>query len=198
MGRMPFKWWFCFGTLLTVVRDGSKFKKLDDIDIGVFYDEYDVHAFETIARAFSLKVQRKIIDDVTKKPLYISFKVSENVVADAAPIEVDIFAWYKWKGLYWHTYDVDMENPKNGIPKRYTLKGVPCWMLDQKIIKLDNFADTMLPGCIPLKYGSLMDEWYGHWLEPKECVSDTRWKIKVKSMSDLKTGKVKKLAWPDE
>lgn len=195
--------WVCFGTLLTYVRDQGKFKKEDDIDLGVFFETFEPMHFlnMTNSRGWDLDVQ--IIDDFNKKPLYMSLKPQRDTQTITGDIHVDIFAWREWEGYYWHTYDMNMDRPSNGKLRQYTFKGVPKWMFDGGMIPWENVADTGMHLWIPLKYGSLMDYWYPPkgggdigWLKPRQCVSEAEAIIRVKSCSAFKTGNVEWLKRP--
>lgn len=192
------KWFLCFGSLLTVIRDKQKFGN-DDLDIGVFYDEFEPVHIKNFCAGCGWKVEKTILHDVDKKPLFMSLVPTKDVETITGPIHIDVFAWYLHKGVYYHTYDVKMENQK--VPSKYIFKGVEKDTLDH-LISIDNVANSMMYAKIPLMYGTLLDTWYTdyekgyHWLEPRKCVSDTQWKLEMKSCSGFKSGKYEKVKWP--
>lgn len=187
---MPFDWFFCFGTMLTLVRDKGKFKKIDDVDVGVFFDDFNIRYLENWCKANGFVITRQIIDDITKKHLYVSIEPKNDVKTITGSFGLDVFMWRKYNGYYWHTYDVMMERPKNGIPKKYIFKGVPETALN-KIIHIDSIAKTPFHGYVPLKYGTLMDLWYPNWIEKRQECSHTKWVMTMKSCKDIHEGKAK-------
>jgi hypothetical protein len=197
------EWFFCFGTMLTLVRDGGKFKKRDDVDIGVFYDKYEPVYIKNFCASNGFDIVNRIIDDTTGKPLYLTIAPKSDVKMNTGTVFIDIFAWYKWEGLYWHTYDVKMEKPAKGIPRKYIFKGIPAYTLESGMVNRDNVGDSMMYAKIPLKYGTLLDYWYTHekngtvyhWLDPRSEVSDAKWQIEMDSCRGFKTGKLKKVNW---
>lgn len=185
---MPCKWFFCFGTMLTLVRDKGKFAKNDDIDVGVYFEDFEPVYIKNWCSANGFDVRRTIIDDITKKPLYYSIVPKPDIAIVTGKFHLDVFAWMKYKNYYWHTYDVKIENPKHGIPNKYIFKGVPEYAL-QKLTNIDGIAGTMFSGFVPLKYGTLLDIWYPNWIERREEVSHTKWALNVHSCKDIYSGK---------
>ena len=188
MNRNSWKWWFCFGTMLTLVREKGEFKKHDDVDIGVFYDEYEPRLIENFAQSTGWEIKNKIVHDVSGKPLFMSLTPNEDAKRAYGNVHVDIFAWVKFEDHYWHTYDVKMEKPKRGVPHRYIFKGVESWIFDSGFVNRDNVAGGMIHGYIPLKYGTLLDRWYPDWLVKREEVSHADRTIRMKSCKGFKTG----------
>lgn len=118
------KWFLCFGTLLSVIRDKC-FDISQDIDIGVigpiddiFQQQYDQG-----------NVNNFIKSNHTGKILKFDYRTPEGV-------HIDVFRWVKFKGMYWHTLDYKMEFPKNGVPSEYLFKSMPkeVFDIDQKEI----------------------------------------------------------------
>jgi hypothetical protein len=197
MQSMPFKWFFCFGTMLAMIRDKGKFEEGSDIDVGVFFDQYEDRYTNQIMKAFCFSRTTHIIHDVTGKCLYQSFFCGKEQFPDLGELHLDIFAWIKVGKFYYHTYDLDFEKPKDGIPKRYVFKGVPAEYIDAGLQKVEQCGGSMLEGWIPKKYGTLLDEWYPDWAVPRKTVSQTRHQIECKSCAELTTGKFKKTIWTD-
>lgn len=177
---MPMKWFLCFGNLLTVVRDGGKFKENDDLDIGFYYDQFEFVYIKNVCEAHGWRVDRKILNDVDKKPLYLSLSPKEDIAKITGDFHLDLFAWYRYNGMYWHTYDVNMERPQNSIPSRYIFKGVPAYLLDE-LTHRDDIAGSGMHAWIPIKYGTLLDLWYPDWLHKRKEVSSDKYKIEIKS-----------------
>lgn len=184
---MPCKWFFCFGTMLTLVRDKGKFKHPDDVDVGVFLDEFEPRHLYNWCQANGFVIIRKIVDDITKKPLYISIEPSEDVQRITGKFGLDVFMWMKYNGYYWHTYDVKMERPKHGVPNKYYFKGIPEHSLSE-IVPINSIAGTSFHGHVPLKYGTLMDLWYPNWIEKRNECSHTKWVMSMKSCKSIHDG----------
>lgn len=188
-GVLSRSWWFCFGTMLTLVRDHGKFKKMDDVDVGVLYDTFEWRHIHNWYSSRGYLVENKIIDDVTKKPMYMSLKPCGDNAMVTGEWFLDIFAWRKWNGFYWHTYDTQMERPTSGVPSRYVFKGVPCELFDAGCTVRENLADSMMHGWVPLRYGTLLDLWYPDWLHKREECSHDKYVLECKSCSAFETGK---------
>jgi len=189
----PMKWFFCFGTMLSIVRSDMRVaqgkepkfpKKCDDVDVGVFYDEFQPIYITNFCKSNGWVVDNRIVSDTTGKTLYMGLKPREDVADMMGNVHVDIFCWVKHDGYYWHTYDVDMKRPKNGKLKRYTFKGVPAWAIDGGVVERVNIGGSHHCGFIPLKYGTLLDLWYPDWLVPRECVSEGEVRV-VKSCKEI-------------
>ena len=193
-GSMHAKHWLCFGGLLHLVRDGNVDAD-HDIDIGVFYEEYDdvqaIRAFEK----YEYKLNKSIKNDVDSKYLYLGF---EYVGSRGLP-PVDVFAWYKHGDIRYHTYDTAHENRE--IPSRYIFKGVPTKFLptvgvtakqDPKMANLffgpwnKPLFNMEMP--VPLYMGSLLDIWYPNWLKP----------VAMQSISPYTIGMASCEKWNDE
>lgn len=188
------KWWFCFGTMLSIVRtdmmraQGQKVKfpkKQDDVDIGVFYDDYQPVYVKNFCDGNGWIVDNCIVSDTSGKVLFVSLRPRKDIADVLGDVHLDIFCWVKHDGQYWHTYDVDMKRPKNGKLSRYTFKGTPCWMFDGGFVERTNLGDSMHYGFIPMKYGSCLDLWYPDWIVPQECVSNAQEVRVVKSCKEM-------------
>jgi len=168
----PAKWFVCFGTLLRMIRDKGNMKEGDDIDLGLLYEEFDQHIIENHIKAFGLEIERMIINDVTKTPLYYGLK------AYGTNIHICIFLWYKHKNIRYHTYDINREG-KN-VPSKYIFKGVPADTLegDTQQMPVPNTYRTVN---VPRGYGRLLDTWYPDWLTKRKGQSSTKWQLEMKS-----------------
>lgn len=193
---MQGRWFFCFGTLLTLVRDKGVFPERDDVDIGLFYEEDGDKYVKHLCWLLGFKEDRRIVNDVEKKPLYVSLSPTDDCRADLGNVHVDLFFWYKHHKQRYHTYDVNMENPPTGIPKTYYFKGIDANLLEETV-RIDNIADSMMEGRIPLRYGALLDAWYPHWLQRRKEVSATPYLLKCKSCAAFTTHSHKKVQWPE-
>lgn len=182
-------WWFCFGTMLTFVRNRGQFKKLDDVDVGVSFDTFEWLYMENFCRSRGYAVDRKIVDDVSGKPMYMSFKPMGAATELTGEWFLDVFAWRLYKDFYWHTYDTEMEYPKNGVPKRYKFKGVPRELFEAGFAEQENVAGSCMSGWIPLRYGSLLDLWYPDWLHERQECSHDKYVLECKSCKSFLTGK---------
>jgi len=193
-------WFLCFGSLLALIRD-KKFGD-DDLDIGMFYDRYEPQFIKNLCNGRGWEIHHKIVHDETRRALYYSLVPQKDWQQVMGKIHVDLFCWYKWDGYYWHTYDVRMEEPKRGIPSMYTLKGIPCWMLDSGLVAWNGVGGTTMWVNVPLKYGSLFDNWYPPsdanplgWIHPHKEISDAPRIIEFKNFSDLENNKFTKVKW---
>lgn len=194
VGMGPHKrWFFCFGTMLSIVRSDMRVaqgkepkfpQKQDDVDVGVFYDEFEPVHVKNFCAANGWVVDNRIVSDTTGKPLFTSLRPRSDVVDILGDVHIDIFCWVKHDGHYWHTYDTEMKRPKNGKLSRYTFKGIPEWMLSSGVVERLNVGGSRHYGFIPAKYGSCLDEWYPDWLVPQECVSKGKVKV-VKSCKEM-------------
>lgn len=184
---MPTKWWFCFGTMLTLIRDEGKFKKIDDVDVGVFYDDFEPRYITNWCKSNGFVITKHIVDDITRKPLYYSIEPMEDIQKITGKFALDVFMWIKYKGFYWHTYDVKMEKPSNGIPRKYIFKGVPENAFSD-IIHIDSIAGTSFHGYVPLKYGTLLDLWYPNWIVKREECSHAKWVMSMDSCKEIHKG----------
>jgi len=177
-------YWLCFGPLINLIRDKST-DKMDDIDVGVFYEDYKELDLANSFNKWGYTLRKKILDDQSKYPLYYSFKHP-----DFPP--VDVFLWYEHNGIYYHTYDYHQE--KRTIPSEYVFKGVPVELFPKRGIHPAHdvnitrtfFGKKREPMFnfeinIPSKYGELMDFWYPNWLIEKEMQSMSPYVVKMKS-----------------
>lgn len=176
---LPLTWFLNFGSLLKFTR-GEDFVKDEDFDIGIFYDEYDQRQLENNLQTRGFEIKHKIVDDTTRKPLYYNLRMRAEL---GIKMEFCLFCWYKHKGLYWHTYDIQMEG--RDIPKMYTFKGIPVDLFEDKIMKV-NCPGTHRDVQILPRYGSVLDYWYPDWrIKRKQAVSTTRWQISMKSLKSF-------------
>lgn len=202
------KWFFCFGTLLNIVRYICAKRTINlklfeqDIDLGMIYDQCD---YEQIIKAFTgngYRITHQIINDVTGKPLNIHFTPDDETPT------IDVYFWIKKGDFYYHTYDFSKEGKK--IPSKYVFKGIKSEWIDVSRITIKNIQDSTPDGrfminnhgvwtldafedhgdmkfYIPYNYSALLFEWYGCWiLEDKRFgQSKTRWLKKIKSCGEL-------------
>lgn len=174
--RPQLKWFICFGALLRIIRDKGKMPDGEDIDFGIFYEDYNPKHLEAVFQAGGIYVKKKIINDVTKKPLYYT------MVDYSTGIEVCIFAWIKHNGIRYHTYDVKLEGKK--IPSKYVFKGVPEALFNDIMEK--PLIDTYRSVKVPVAYGALFDLWYEDWCVERSGVSKTKWVLEMKSCKQFK------------
>lgn len=188
LGGLRVKWWLCFGNVLHLIRD----KSIDDdhdIDIGIHHGATDLDSISATFAKFQYSVRKKIISDVDKSLLYVSFESRKGLPP------IDVFAWYEHNGVSYHTYDVNFENKK--IPSVYCFKGTPTKLLPDKFTPVCSDKNLLrfqyqrhpkeMPLFreyiqIPLKYGSLMDLWYPDWMQKRKGQSVSPYVVRVKSM----------------
>jgi hypothetical protein len=176
------RWFYSFGTLLEYLADRT-FGMNFDIDIGVFYEEYDEKSLMDNFETFGYKVSPTIIHDIDKRPLNIHCTPNDDRLRGTPTI--DIYAFYPKKGTFLYTYDFDKKGKK--IPDRYVFKDIPknCiqpakWEVDRvlkgsapeqsQLLKAngmwsyDVFEDhgSYKMSC-PFGYGRLLDIWYPGW-----------------------------------
>lgn len=125
------KWFYCFGTLLYLVRD-KKFYLGSDIDIGVIGNINSLYNYAKNTTG----VLHYTKSDTSGNILNFAFRNQDNV-------NIDIFRWVDFGGLYWHTYDWKMENNADGIPPEYIFKGVPHNVFICPIDKIKMYRDDM-------------------------------------------------------
>lgn len=202
MSQANIKWFLCFGSLLSLVRD-RKVDMTQDIDIGVVGTSPLL--VDTLSRAF--QPMHCVRHDVTGEVLNQSYRcVGTNII----PYTLDVFFWLKVGNMYYHTYDVNQSRPKDGILKGYTFKGVPAsyfeapdevvekYRRDSRLGRALNKNGTwvrLIPGyestgislAAPYLQGSCLDKWYPDWpmRRPEWGVSETPWVKKVKSCREL-------------
>lgn len=182
--RPQLHWMISFGSLLHILRDNGNMPDGEDIDFSIFYEDYDPKHLEAVFKAGGIYVKKKIINDVTKKPLYYT------MVDYSTNIEICIFCWVKHNGIRWHTYDVALEGKK--IPSKYVFKGVPEALFKETMDR--PLVGTYRNVKIPKSYGALLDIWYPDFMTRRGGVSETKWKIEMKSCAQFKDRSYKKLS----
>lgn len=207
---MPMPYWLCFGTLLHETRaltgehvfkiPQEKFwgKVVDDIDLGVFYDNYHFQYIKNFCSGAGWEIDHTIRPDTGGQPLYVSLKPTKDVESITGEVCLDVFAWYEFKDMYWHTFDTRMERPHKGIPDKYVFRGVPKWVF-KDFVGIDNVAGSGMNAKIPLRYGTLFDWWYTDWIKPRpQATSNALWEIQFKSFKDLAKNKYEIVSWLNE
>ena len=199
------RWFVCFGTLLSLLRE-HVLDFSSDVDIGVIGPCQS--AIDILSRAY--QPMYCIRNDKTGEVLQHSFRCSGT---NNITYTLDVYFWVKVGNMYYHTYDVSQERPKNGIPRQYEFKGVPAshfdptpeelkaYMKNPKMqgamnkngtwrSLLEGFEGDGISVCTPFGYGACLDTWYPDWSmrRPQWGVSDTKWIKRVKSCKDLFTG----------
>ena len=174
------KWFLCFGTLLSFVRD-KKFNLNTDIDIGV------VGPIDNLKRQISnqYQIQHYIKSDNTGKILNFTYIDTNNSST------IDVFSWVEFKGMYWHTYDTMMEFPSNGILSKYVFKSMPKNVFDVDKKKIKSYQEKLAFGramtdhgtwkhvlhelpaegielSLPYNYGYFLDIAYPDWATTRE------------------------------
>jgi phosphorylcholine metabolism protein LicD len=147
-GGFNIKWFLCFGTLLNYVRQPKKFDISHDIDIGIIGSDIELF-YNQINGAY--RIEHYIKSDDTGKFLNLCYYDERNGVF------IDIYKWVKFKGMYWHTYDVLADADKNGIPSKYIFKSMPkeVFERDPEDVKIKR-QDT--------RYGRILTK-HGTWLK---------------------------------
>lgn len=192
----PIHGFLCFGSMFHATFKGNQWPKYDDLDIGVLDDGFEHIHVENFAKSTGFDIKHRIVDDITGKPMYFGLEPKEDAKAAYGDAMVDVFVWRKYKGIYWHTYDVKMEFPRNGIPTRYIFKGVEAnRTFDEGFVNIDNIGGSMMHVQVPIKYGTLLDEWYPNWIEPRQEVSHSGYVIEMKSCAGFETGKYDTVKW---
>jgi len=182
MSVMRAKWFVCFGTLLGLIRDNGVVKGDDDIDIGMYYEDLTKNGGDGYRRLVLLfkKWGYKIKHEIRPRGIIPDIPLNIHFTHKELP-DLDIFAWYKYKKIRYHTYDVD--HTKEVKPKEYTLKGVMAEWLDETIMMKFPFLSKQIG--VPLRYGTLLDEWYPNWGVPQKGESKTRWVKKVRDFKSI-------------
>lgn len=153
----PPRWFVSFGSLLWYIRDRNQNKKLEgDLDISLF-STVDAKHFTQMAEEFRFKPLGMVVNDVTNRPLQMSFKHVDTKRT------LDLYFWYKGRKYYWHTYDYYGEKKK--IPGKYVFKGTPISMMEGDLYQYLIY-DRIAPFNFPQKYGTLLDTWYPGWYVP--------------------------------
>lgn len=195
LSGLRIKWWLCFGNVLHLVRDKGICDD-HDIDIGIHHGATDLDSISATFAKFQYSVRKKIISDVDKSLLYVSFESASGLPP------IDVFAWYEHDGILYHTYDVAFENKK--IPSEYCFKGTPKKLLPDRLSPVS--ADKNLLRFqyqrnpkemplfreyvqMPLQYGSLMDLWYPDWMQRRKGQSSSPYVVRIKSMKQWKDTK---------
>jgi len=207
---MGHKCFICFGTLLEYIRHHTIDLSTGDIDIGIIGGEDQVvKAFDS--RKGRFKRTGLVVDDVTKTPLKASYSIKfiTDWSKETPEITVDLFFWKKVGGYYYHCFDENQQNPKDGVLSKYIFKGIEasCFDLDSSValdyIKDINFGRGMnkngtwnhmlqselrplfIP--VPYQYGKCLDVWYPDWAISRNTGTSQAQKIqKVKSCADLR------------
>lgn len=169
--QRPMTWFFCFGSLLRMVRNKGKMKD-DDIDIGILYDEYNQKLLENSIVACGMQIKKRVVNDIDKRPLYYTLK------SHTLPIEICVFCWYKHKNILYHTYDIEGHGKER--PEKYTFKGIPAWILESGTVDM-RIEGSLRQARVPKMYGSALDIWYPDWLTKRKGESETRHLIEMKS-----------------
>lgn len=148
-GGFDVKWFMCFGTLLNLVRHPQKFDLDSDIDIGIIGSDLELF-YDQIKNTYTVSHFMK--SDDTGKLLNFCYYDGSN------DIHIDVFKWMKFKGMYWHTYDVLNDADEKGCPSKYHFKSMPTEVFerDEKDIQLKRQD---------LRYGRIMTK-HGTWLKP--------------------------------
>ncbi len=165
-----------------MVRD-KKLNLESDIDIGV------IGSINTLYKQKKNDncVKSFIKSDTTGDILNFTFK------DEVGPV-IDVYRWSKFKGMYWHTYDYLMEQPKEGIPSKYHFKSMPVEVFDISDAKKKGFREDInyysngqicmgklgtwvksLPEApaegidfqMPFMYGYFLDIAYPDWATPR-------------------------------
>lgn len=161
------KWFICFGTLLSLVRD-KVFGGLGDIDIGIIGDfPKIVNAFQNIS-----PIVVEFTDDSTHEALHARCKICDKFI--------DFFNWKRKGGYFYHTYR--NINSEAGM----TFKGTPVGCFEPERKTIESFLkdlrygramnkngtwQRLVPGleaeCVsvnlPFCYGQCLDIWYPEW-----------------------------------
>lgn len=111
------RWFVCFGTLLDLVRD-KKFTISQDVDIGIIGNINELYKSIKVNH----HIESYIKSDKTNNILNFSYYIHG--------VSVDFYRWVKFGGMYWHTYDTNLEKPKNGVPSVYRFKSMPVEIFD--------------------------------------------------------------------
>lgn len=185
--KMGIKWFLCFGAVLRLIRDRT-IEPETDIDVGVFYEKCDIDRIIKSFAYWEYRVDLAINNDITKKPLYLSFK--NNRKPPLPP--VDIFLWYLHDGIRYHTFDAFQERAK--YPSKYKFLGIEEKFLphpdlppkqDKRLTKsfFGKWNDPyfMFEVPVPMYYGSCLDTWYPNWLVPRKMNSMSPYTIVMKS-----------------
>jgi len=162
------EWFISFGTLLYFLRDRPLGKKLDgDFDISMIYGQTNMDLLVRCFSEYGFKLKGKILDDRTGGPLQLVFKWNDY------PISVDIYFWVRANGYWWHTFDRNIERPKNGIPSNYLFKATPKSAFQGDLVGYS--WDERLPDMkLPKRYGTLLDIWYPGWFIPDKNFGQSR------------------------
>lgn len=161
-----------FGTLLGCVREKRIIPHDDDTDVGILADlitkeQEDVFVDCLKKRGlFDAREKRRYRGD-TGRILWCSLRT------DKYPLYLKSCIWfmYRWNGYIWHTKGVDWVG-KIGVKRELAdiktcvavAKGNTARYYDH-LIKKRFYDDDYY---IPLEYGSILREWYGNFMIPKE------------------------------
>jgi len=165
------KWSLAFGALL----DFTRFKDMpqQDFDISMIYGEvFEHNLVKAFIDHYGFELVSRILDDKRKYPLKLTLKPKAEI--DMGDMCLDIFCWYKHNNIYYHTYDYYNENPANGVPSKYYLKGIDAEIFEAPIYKQywtkkqRHYQEQEIrypyEMNIPMCHGSMLDIWYPMWL----------------------------------
>lgn len=174
------KWFMSYGTLLHFIRDFRMDKEFEwDYDVCLINANPETVMLAMESNGFQLT--KKIVNDVTGEPFQLVYKHKRMEKY------ADLFFMYEANGYLWHTYDVDLEMPHNGIPKQYFFKGVESKNFDGDVFRYMWFDNIpKLP--FPFKYGTLLDIWYPGWFIPNSKFGQSRCEkvVKIETCENLK------------
>jgi len=201
------KWFLCFGSLLKTCRmQGVGI--VDDLDIGIIGNPMNVLRQIDNCGLFVVKhfVKSDCGDDVYNVALRYNNRVRRGNEPDF--VDIDLFFWVKKGQFYYHTYDVLMEQAKDGVLSEYTFKGIPadCFDAPKKDIEYyranRHYQGAMLENGVwrgpipgleytglqmnrPYRYGACLDWWYPDFATVRTGVSESQEIIKVKSCREF-------------
>lgn len=153
------KWFFSYGTLLYFIRD-FRLGKPFETDYDICLINADVQAVMYSMESVGFRLEKKIINDVTKEPLQLVYR--HKTMPDKF---ADLFFMVETDNHLWHNVDVDMEMPKDGIPKKYVFKGVEKEAFSGEVLKY-KWEENIAKVPFPAKYGTLLDLFYPGWFIP--------------------------------
>jgi len=191
-------WFICFGTLLHYIR--GSFNISQDIDLGII--GADIEPFYALISQ-NHTIKHFIKSNSTQKLLNLCYYDAQN------DVNIDLFKWVKFKGHYWHTYDV-LRDAKDGIPSKYIFKSMPVDVFerDPKDIKkksqdleyssvitkhgswhkaLPEMPEEGIRLRVPSHYGQFLDIAYPDWAteRPQFGVSEAHSTFETKSCKGL-------------
>lgn len=178
------RWFFCFGNMLEYMCDLT-FSLRFDIDLGIFYDEYDPKQLMSTWEAFGYECTHSIVHDKTRKAFNFHFEPREQRLQGTPTI--DIFAFVPRRNMLMYTYD--MRRERKAIPSKYGWKEIERELLepsprDVERIRTQIGAHPEMRDLLdehgiwhyyvfedhgpykmpfPFAYGTLLDRWYPCW-----------------------------------